>query len=325
MAATALAGLIKPYALQLGLVQFLVLALSARGRLRSPAPWLGWAAVLAVVGAWLWHAHGLYVAYGNSFGVLAGDTKFPSAERLADTRVYKDLLKVDLAFGVGVLGAACFAVLLVCRRLGAAEVALAAGNAVMLFVSIRYACDPWLGAHYHVFALLAGAWFTARVAALAAERLGPRLPPAGRRVAGALAAAGFAMLLAGNVGKWRADHAAAMRDPVLPLGAALRAARAPGELVVVRSGEDSFDARWQRADNYQDPRLLYVADARGWVLARDHRGADALRTLVAKGARLYAEPADPAGGDAELHAWLATAATPVHDSAAGRVWRFPDR
>ncbi len=323
MLATALAGLVKPYALQLGIVQFVVLAAGARHRLRSVAPWLGWAAVLAVVGAWLWHAHGLYVAHGNSFGVLAGDTKFPSGDRLTDVRVYKDLVKVDLAFGVGVAGALGFAVLAVLRRLTAVEAGLVLANAVMLFVSIRYASDRWLGAHYHVFALLAGAWFTGRAAAEVAARWAVRWPPWARRLAATLIAAGAAALLVHHVREWRGQHHAAMQDPVLPLGEALRALRAPGELVAVRSAEDAFDPRWQRSDNYQDPRLLYVADARGWVLPRDRRGADAVRELAQRGARWYAEPREqPPRDDPELHAWLAGAAQLAHDGAAGRVWRL---
>jgi hypothetical protein len=49
-----------------------------------------------------------------------------------------------------------------------------------------------------------------------------------------------------------------------------------------------------------------------------------VRELVGRRARWYVEPAmAPPREDGELHAWLTATATPVHDDAAGRIWRLP--
>ena len=70
--ATAIAGLVKPTTLELGLAQAMLCLLARRDLLRRPRLWIGWGLVLAVVGVYLLHARSLYLTYGNTFGVLSG-------------------------------------------------------------------------------------------------------------------------------------------------------------------------------------------------------------------------------------------------------------
>src|SRR5262249_16624512 len=51
VAATAIAGLIKPTTLELGLTQGVLVLLTRPAALRRPSLWIGWAIVIAAVGA----------------------------------------------------------------------------------------------------------------------------------------------------------------------------------------------------------------------------------------------------------------------------------
>ena len=74
---------VKPTTLELGLAQGAVVLFAHRGALRRPRLWLGWAAIVALVVAYLLHARTLYLDHGNTFGVLSGgDSKLPTARAL---------------------------------------------------------------------------------------------------------------------------------------------------------------------------------------------------------------------------------------------------
>lgn len=313
MAALALAGLQKPLALQFGLVLFGWAALAAPRRLREPRLWCGFAGVLAVVAAWLWHGKALHDETGLTFGVLGGgDTKFPDLAQLLSPKVHAQLAWTTVQYGLsaaGVLGA--FA-LLVRRRFDRSDAVLLLAVAIGLYVSLRYSYHHRMGPHYHMFAAAAGAYCVARA--------WPAV--AGRWLWGAVLAAVVLQ------GAWRfaVEHEQrrqVVETPLMDLAASLRRLAQPDELVVVRGEKPRRDPVWNRTNNFEDPRLLYQARLRGWVVPVDGFGVDALASLHRRGARLVYDPLPGATGP-DVERWLEEHGEPVLELANGRVYRLHD-
>jgi hypothetical protein len=286
-AATLLAAWIKAPALQLGVAQFLLLALSHRERLRRPETWLVWALVLCGAALQLWHARQLYLETGLTFGVLSGgDTKFPHAEHLAMPGLYLDLVAMALRFGPGLIGLAAGAALLWTRRMGAAELALAASYVLGAVVSMRYSHSPDSGAHYHMFGTLLGSWWVGKAAWVATQR---SWAWRGRSV---FAAASLGLAVAPYLGHallerdWRRQVTTAQTVELARLAAEHSR---PGELLVVRSPKPREDPFWRRRNNFEEPTILYLADRRGWVLPADEPLDRGLEDCRRRGARLFVD------------------------------------
>ena len=67
---TALAGLIKPTTLSIGVAQAIMAVLINGKVLRRPSLWMAWLLILAIVAAYLLHGAYLYKTYGYTFGIL---------------------------------------------------------------------------------------------------------------------------------------------------------------------------------------------------------------------------------------------------------------
>jgi hypothetical protein len=304
IAATAIAGLVKPTTLELGITQGVLVLLTQRAALRRPALWIGWGVVLALVAAFLVHARSLYVEYGNTFGIFSGgDSKLPALDRVLDWRTWRDLVRFFVVWGIGI-GAVPAGLLLAYRRkLGAEELALAAGALALSLVALRYASGPF-GTHYHLPHVLLGAWLVAR---------------ATREVNGRIAViAVIAVLLQARA----LDYVRSLpAEPETTVGHMLARVAPPGTLVVVRARAPRRDPDWHTANNFEDPRVFYVSRTRGWTIANDDHGAAPVADLAARGALFYAHVAQKPI-DAELGAWLAAHATLIDSAPAGQLYRL---
>lgn len=308
IAATLLAGLVKPTTLELGITQFVLVLLTDRPALRRPALWIGWAIVLAGVALFLLHARSLYVEYGNTFGIFSGgDSKLPAASALARPQTWIDLARFTIVWGIGIPAVPALGFLLWRRRVEAEELALAAGGAVLLLVALRYTSGPF-GTHYHLPHVVLGAWLVARAVAELERSTSTR---------GLVIAAAFAALLL----EARALRyvRSLRREPETAVGRMLAAHAAPGTLVVVRARAPRIDPDWHTVNNCEDPRVFYLSRTRGWVLANDEPGAAPVADLAARGARFYAH-VNQMPPDADLAAWLAAHATVVASSDAGTIY-----
>jgi hypothetical protein len=322
---TLLAALVKPTLLQLGLVEVALVALMKPRLFARRDVWIVWGAVVVLVFAFLLHARRLHLVYGNTFGSISGgDSKFPRLRDLGSAATLLALGHMTVVWGTGWAGVAAAALLAWKRRLGGEEKALALGALVMGLVSLRYASHKF-GAHYHLPTALLGAWLIARAAATLTDPLGRwrRLAPRARAAALAIIAIAIAGI---QLSRGLREVRAISPDPETSLGLALAPRVRPGELVVVRSRAPARDERWDTDNNFEDPRVLYLAGARGWVLACDAAGADPVAAPAARGARYYVEPAGtPAGADPALAAWLDANARLVVDAAAGRIFALTGR
>lgn len=312
VAATALAGLVKPTTLELGIAQGVLVMLAHRGALRRRSLWLGWTVVLLVVGAHLVHARGLYVQYGNTFGVLSGgDSKLPALGPMLSAATWLELARYAVLWGIGPAAIPAALFLAWRRRLGAEEVALAVGAACVSVLALRYT-SSWYGTHYHLPHVVLGAWLVARaVAELEAMRgrSGPLVLAVAVLVAPLLHARGIRFVRA------------VPRERETVVGNMLASVAPRGVLVVVRARAPRRDAEWGTVNNLEDPRVFYLSHTRGWVLGNDEPGAPPLAAVVARGARFYAH-VEQMAPDAELAAWLGAHGTRVAQAPEGAIYEL---
>lgn len=295
--ATAIAGLVKPTTLELGIAQFVIVV--ATHRLRDVKIWIGWAIVIAVVAGFMAYARTLFVDYGNTFGVLSGgDSKLPAASKLLAPATWTELARYAIVWGTGVLAIPAAIYLAWKRKLRAEHAALAIAAVILVVVALRYTSGVF-GTHYHLPHVLLGGWL---VAAALHELRGAVV---------ALVAVGSLVM---GVRAVQFLDRPVEKETVLGIELAKHAA--PGTLVAVRARAESYNTEWHTVNNYEDPRVFYVSRTKGWVLPNDLAGAQRLASLPAK---FYVHVAQMPV-DAELAAWLAAHATRVYAGAAGEIY-----
>lgn len=324
-----LSVLVKPTALQLGVFQFATILLVQPRLLRDPFVWLNWVVILACLALYMSSSHALYLAHGNTFGVgLAGDSKFPTLEKLLDPGLIYATARISMTWGITYVGALALVVLALGRKVSGIEVALATATAMMLLVSLRYSSSVWFGSHYHVLTVVLGAWAVAHCAELIGEVLVRRVEE------GVLAALGPNLLIVGALclalavtivqTRRRADHPDTdLGRDYVALGNALGEVVAPGEKVVVRAPASRYVAdEWGGGENnYQDPRIFYQARTTGWSLAKDDTNFDEMNRFAGLGARYYVHPTYVKKSDG-LDDWLGRHASLVEQLDGGEIYEL---
>lgn len=315
--ATALAGLVKPTMLAIGVAQFVLVLLDGREHLRRPAVWLAWAVPVVALAAYLLHARQLYLVYGNTFGILSGgDSKTPRLGKLFSLSVWTAVLKNNVLWGTGLPALAAGAWLALRRQIRPAAWALLAGNVAMLLVAFRYVSMNDWGAHYHLVAVPLAAHLLAQAGRDLIERIGESARPIW-----ILTAIGF--LIAGLQYSHAAYRFRTMpSEPEKALGLALAGMVSAGDLLVVRARSFSHDDDWGTPNNFEDPRVFYLSDTRGWVVANDQPEPARIEARMVQGARYYVEPCDRWHRYPEVSEWLAKNASLAWASDAGSIWRL---
>lgn len=316
----ALAAMIKPTALSLGLFEFAACLFTARWALRNPLVWLSWLGTLLPVAVYFAHSIRIYEESGFSFGIGlgSGDSKFPTREFLLMPGSYKVLALLCTEWGLGYWASFCGLALLILRRLDRIALALICANVVMLTIAMRHTRYE-IGTHYYLPVWPLGLW----LGAAGLQTLRARIPAARSRwlawVLGGLAGAQWIghLLLADQQNFEQIDQ-----QRVIAVGEALRRQSAADDLLIYRSQAPAWDSTWDCANNFEDPRPFYLCGRRGWVLPADLRGVTQIREYRRRGASLYAEhvgrPHDP-----ELASWLARNARQIWTgSLGGRIYRI---
>jgi hypothetical protein len=317
--AGTLAMLTKPTTAHIGISSVVLLALAARPRLREVRVWVTWTVMVIVFAAYLVHAHQLYTEYGNTFGLLVGeDSKTPKLRYLLMPHLFVNAARFTVNWGLGPLAAAALVVQALRRRFDAEHVALAAGNAIIVVVALRYMSD-FAGTYYSAPCSLLGATV---IAATAHELTNVR-----RRYVlfGVLTAL---LLVQGyrnvNLRKYNVWYFSTepVVSGVVQTGKEIDRLTGPGDLIVVRSPNTAYDTFWQQAANYHDPRIFYISGTRGWTLGREQEDPSLLAAAAGRGARYFADPV----GDrpVALDAWLTKHGKLVWSmpGGAGRIWKL---
>ena len=293
----ALAGLLKPLALQLGLLAFGWTLLLMPRRLGEGRLWVSFVVIVGVVVLWLWHAYQLWLQTGLSFGVIGGgDSKFPGAAALSPA-VWGQLVWTTLQYGLSPVGAVAVSLLLLRRRFDKGDAILTIAVLTGLVVSLRYSCFHGLGPHYHMWAAAASGWFVARALP---ERAGRRwwLP---------------FLVLTAACAAWRLHEERGMRivvnqTPWQHVAEQLRSGTKPTELLLVHGEMPRYDPVWHTGHNFEDPRMLYQTRRRGFALANDGWSPAVLEQLRRSGATVVVDM-HPEGMPPQVESWLAKHAT----------------
>jgi hypothetical protein len=314
----SLAMLTKPTTAHLGISTFLYMIFIGRSPFKNYRLMLTWGAMVGALALYLWHAHGLYAEYGNTFGLLAGeDSKTPRLRHLFMPAVYQGALKNMLGWGVGYAAALAFLFLALRKKLNAEHAALAAGNVLITLVALRYMSQDAGNYYFAPMSILA-----AIGVAGAAENL---LTMSRKVMFAGLTLLTLLLCIQGyrNV-KLRHTYAN-FSDPevasVVDTGRELRRLARPNDLVVVRSPNEAYDVFWESGRNYHEPRIFYISQTRGWTLGREQAGTTLVADARRKGARYLADPLSER--HPELDAWLTREAKLIWSRPqGGRIWNL---
>lgn len=313
----ALAMLVKPTAAQLGISTFLLLFLRSRARLKTIAPWLAWGSMLALLGLHLAHAQQLYAESGNTFGVLSGgDSKLPRLTHLLTPGLYVQVTAQATLWGAGPAGALALLACLVLRRNTALLLALLAGNVAWTLLALRYTSGA-AGTLYHVLGAVLGAHAVATLADVLAERRHRWAPIALGLV--------LAFWLAISARYRRNTLTAYWDEPSVAAGELLERFAKPRDLVVVRSVEPGYDDYWKTPNNFQDPRVFYRSNTRGFPLPLDDLDPRSISEPAGRGARFYVETIPPKHSQALADYLAANARLLGTTPFGGRVFELVSR
>lgn len=277
-AATALAILAKLSAIHVGVIlaALLIRQRGWRGLVR-PAPLLLAALILLPSLLWYRHAHGFWLAYGNSLGISNqfhwfGWDLLRSPGRLAG------IVTIDLEAIWGWAGAGLGLMALRARnRLPAVELGCWwLGAAGIFYLATARSSGAHWAAYYHLFSLPGAALLVG--AGMSSWQLDPRPWP--RRIVALLAVATVAFSVRGII---RPDHPGQF---VPQHQAALAFARLvpPGALLLVSGGPCVEDGQEVA---YNASYFFYWMDRKGWNICAEEQSLPAVRGFAERGAKYF--------------------------------------
>jgi dolichyl-phosphate-mannose-protein mannosyltransferase len=273
--ATALAILAKAPAAHIGLL-FIVLLLRKRGvsAFADPWVWLFGVATLAPGALWYWHAHQLWLTWGNSLGV-SNQAHWIGPDVLTTPSFFLNLAKIELRdvwAWVG-LPVALYGVI-ANRESPAVRLGLwwTVVTLVYYVLTIRTTSAEW-AAYYHVVSVAPAALLVgAGLDALARSRL----------VVAAIGAVAIAAFEARHIVADLHPHA----YNALYADAQAFAPLVPHDALIVASGGECADERGLPvAPNAS--YMFYWMDRKGFNICRDHQSIASLDSIAGLGARYF--------------------------------------
>jgi 4-amino-4-deoxy-L-arabinose transferase-like glycosyltransferase len=267
---TALAVLVKPTSIHIGVIFLLLLLARCRLRFLGIKALWGFAAVALIPTVLYYlHAYTLYQMYGNTFGLLAGgDTKFGGLRDILSAGFYLRLVSLDSLWllALGGVPLALFGTVLLLRQKDATRLPLfGAATALIYYMLVsRFAQEEW-GIHYHIYTIP----YATALAAIGADWLWNRARQPDRglnlyRLA-VVAAFGVMVVLAGRI--YSGSFLRHSAQDILQCAASVEQIVPAERRIIVSSTSASSDNGL--ANNYQDPRLFYYSQRYGWSLAAD--------------------------------------------------------
>lgn len=317
---TTLAALIKPLALNLGIIQFFILVFGYRQLLKSPKIWAAWILIVVITLSYLLFSNGLFKEYGNTFGVLGGDSKFPTVKGLLVPIHYAKLFYMTILWGLGPIGFISLIYLVIKRKLTFIEWALIIGNIAAIFIPMRYTVNQGFSPHYYIFTALLGSWFIAKSFQIINED-GAYLKI--KKYITAVSVLLIILLYSFHLYS-RMYPLSFHHDPaVAKMGYKLQEIVKPQDLVIVRSvAEERERGEWgDRINNFEDPRMFYIADVRGWPLPSDSKGYNLIKKYTESGADYFVEPFSR-NDDEELYNWLENNGELIFEEDYGRIFKL---
>jgi 4-amino-4-deoxy-L-arabinose transferase-like glycosyltransferase len=287
---TALAILVKPTSIHIGLIFFLLLYQRYQLTfLTKPILWLfGLISLLPGI-LWYLHARNLYLTYGNTFGLLSGgDSKFPSLLELVNPLFYMRIAIQDISWVFAGLSLVVFiAGLFLAWRNKLLLLPFGVITIVIYYVMVgRYSQEPW-GIQYHIYLLPYAAMGVGLAMARFLRRNADPSNEQTHKVAylmpGVISIALY-VLMSSGVMYYEKLYVPADKDIVacadfvgdLTLG---------NELLIVSSTSVANDDG--TPNNYQDPQMFFYSHRTGWSLAADRHTPDEVGKMRREGAKYF--------------------------------------
>lgn len=288
---TALALLVKPTSINIGLIFGLLLV--TRYRLRfalQPRLWLFAAISLVPAVLWYLHARNLFLTYRNTFGILSGgDSKFGSLSYWLSFDFYTSLSRIEIQWvldGAGVLLFAIGFALAVRRRHPLLFIFGVLIMPIYYLIVARYAGSEW-GAQYHIYAVpfaalgigagLGGLW-QAIPGGLSARRL----LRSGCFWAAALAAA---LMLVWSAHVLFTQLLVPVNENLRQCG--IRVSHLVPEDARIIVSTTSVAVEDGVPNNYQEPDIFFYSHRYGWSLPADWHTPEMLDEYRLAGARYF--------------------------------------
>ncbi|AFH50185.1 Dolichyl-phosphate-mannose-protein mannosyltransferase [Ignavibacterium album JCM 16511] len=317
---TALAGLVKPLALNLGIIQFFILFLGKKETLKNIKLWFGWLTVVLIVGGYMHFSYNLYLNYGNTFGVIGGEKKFPTLKGLTVLIHYPKLFYMSVVWGLGITGWFSLIYLLIKKKFTNVEWAMLIGNVIAVFIAMRYMVNQGFSPHYYIFMSLFGAYLSGYTFKILKEKYSET-----KHSLRFIAVVTILILIIFSAHLYHRTHPLGIHfhPTVNALGFKLKELAEPRSLIIVRSiANERERSTWgNRINNFEDPRVFYITDLNGWSIPRDDKGFYRIKKYVDQGAKYYVEPfRNPV--DMELENWLQQNSDLIYSDSNGRIYKF---
>ena len=317
---TTLAALVKPLALNLGIIHFFIVLLGKKDLLKSAKIWIAWLIIIIIVASYMYFSYTLYLKYGNTFGVIGGEKKFPTLKGLTVLIHYPKLFYMTVLWGLGPLGLFSLIYLFIKRKLDYFEWSLLIGNVVAVFVSMRYMVNQGFSPHYYIYM----AYFGAIISSYAFKELYAKFFIAGKqRKFITITSIIILLLYSGHL--YHRTHPLTIHyhPNVNRTGFKLKEIAKPDELIIVRSiaGERERSTWGNRINNFEDPRIFYITDLHGWALPRDYKGYERVDAFRKFGAKYFVEPYQTPV-DTILENWLQKNSQKIYSDSNGRIYKF---
>ncbi|GMU95630.1 ArnT family glycosyltransferase [Ignavibacterium album] len=317
---TAFAGLVKPLALNLGIIQFFIILLGRKELLKDYKIWIGWLLIVGIVGGYMFFSYNLFLKYGNTFGVIGGEKKFPTLHGLTVLIHYPKLFYMSVVWGLGITGWFSLIYLLLKKKFTNIEWAMFIGNIIAVFVAMRYMVNQGFSPHYYIFMCLWGAYLSGYAFKILEENYSHK----GIR-AKFVTAVSVIILIVFAAHLFHRTHPLRIHyhPNVNQTGNKLKEVAEPNSLIIVRSiANERERSTWgNRINNFEDPRIFYISDLHGWSLPRDYKGFKRVEEYRRQGAKYYVEPyGNPV--DSLLEQYLMKNSVLVHADSNGRIYKF---
>ncbi|MBZ0285223.1 MAG: glycosyltransferase family 39 protein [Anaerolineae bacterium] len=271
--ATALALLVKPTSIHIGLIFLLLMLVKWRlSFLKQGRVWVF--ALISIVPSllWYWHARNLYLTYGNTFGIISGgDSKFASLQDLVNPKFYSRLAMLDINWVFAWGGALLFGVglIVVLRRRKPLMILFGLIVVGLYYIIVgRYSQEAW-GIQYHIYILpyaaLGVGMGVVRLLRVIVMQDDPR-----KWIGRAYAVVGVVLLviMAARSGMiYYNDLLEPSGQPQWDCAQVVREIVPEADHIIVSSPSPAKENG--QANNYQEPNIFFYSHRHGWSLPSD--------------------------------------------------------
>lgn len=278
---TALAILVKPTSVNIGLI-FLLLGLEkwGVGIVKRKEVWVSLAIALIPGMLWYWHARGLFLNYGNTFGLLSGgDSKFGNLDIWSSPRFYLSIVNLDTKWilGYGAILPFIAGMIHAVKKKEFSFIVFGVAIVGLYYMIVaRYSREEW-GIQYHVYMLPYAALAIGLGVGWIIDRYDNALQKSGFWfstgifvcVASILV---YRMLFTYNVGFMQC---ASYVKELVP----------KNDRIVVSTTSVALDNGIP--NNYQEPDIFFYSRRYGWSLPADKHTADELISFRKLGAAYF--------------------------------------